>query len=186
MQITNRSNQVSVPVAPGDAVSAALPFTQATASFARPNDAAPYAALDNVANSVGAPTILNFANLAKVNGGGGYIVKARILTDQKTCVARFRLHLYKTAVAAQGDNTPFTLLWVNNATRIGYIEWYGMKTEDPANSTAAGDIDSSGDNNLPLEFICDPADRDLYGMLETLDAFTPANNQNFFIELSAE
>ena len=184
LQITNKSNQISVPEDPGVVVASGS-FLSAAVAFIRPNDANPYAALDNIANSVAAATILNFANLARVAGGSGYIVKAYLITDQETCIARYRLHLFTTAVAAQGDNTPHTLLYASRASYVGYLESY-QSDDEGAGSTGSQFLLSSGDGNLPLAFICAAGDRDLYGLLETLDVFTPDALQNYYIKLVSE
>ena len=55
---------------------------QKSASFTRPADTTAYAANDAIADSTSAPTLLSFA-LYKYNGGQGYIVKTRLLTNQK-------------------------------------------------------------------------------------------------------
>jgi hypothetical protein len=185
LQITNKSNQVSLAEDPAGGAVAAGALLSAVDTFTRPNDANPYAALDNVADSVAAPTILNFPNLARVNGGSGYIVKAYLITDQETNIVRYRLHLFTTAVAAQGDNTPHTLLYASRASYVGYLDSYQMDDEG-AGSTGSQFLLSSGDGNLPLAFICAAGDRDLYGLLETLDVFTPDALQNYYIKLVSE
>jgi hypothetical protein len=119
----------------------------------------------------------------RVTGGTSYIVKARLMTDQKTCAARFRLHLYRSAPTAVNDNAPYPILYANNAIRIGSITFPALGTEDPTNSTAAYAICVPGDgSNLPLE--ASSASQTVYGLLETLDAFTPAAAQKFYIGLS--
>ena len=52
-------------------------------SFTRPADTTAYAANDAIADSTSAPTLLSFADCANANGGQGYIVKTRLLTNQK-------------------------------------------------------------------------------------------------------
>lgn len=149
---------------------------------ARPADTTAYAALDAVSDSTSAPTVLQFAGMARKAGLGGAIVKAKLWTDQKTCTARFRLHLFNASPAAINDNSPFTLLYTTKATRVGYIDFGGAATEDPTNSTAAAALSAS----LRLAYACAAADTKLYGILETLDAFTPASGQKVYVELLAE
>jgi hypothetical protein len=150
-------------------------------TLARPADTTAYAALDAIANSTSAPVVLTFANLARVNAGSGYIVKARLMTDQAANTARFRLHLYHTAPTAINDNAAFTELWANRANRIGYIDFDACTTEG-AGSNAAGALNATA----RLAFVCAAASTTLYGLLEARDAFTPASAQNFFVELTAE
>jgi len=150
-------------------------------TFTRPADTTAYAALDNVANSTSAPTILTFTNIARINAGSGYIVKAKVITDQSTNTARFRLHLFHTAPTAINDNAAYTTLWANNANKIGWIDFDAAGTEGTG-STAAESLNTS----VRLKYICAAASRTIYGVLETRDAFTPASAQNFFVELTSE
>ena len=151
------------------------------AAFARPNDVTAYASKDAVSNSTSSPTVLTFTNIARVVAGTGYIVKARIMTDQSTNVARYRLHLYNVAPTAINDNAAWTLLWANRAARVGYIDFDGCQTEGTGSDCA-----NAVNTTVRLHFAAAAGVRTLYGLLETLDAFTPAANQNFYVELSAE
>lgn len=154
------------------------------AELIRPSDPNAYVALDALSDSTSTPTVvLAFANAMRVTGGTAYLVKARLMTDQKTCTARFRLHLYRSAPTAINDNSPFTILYANNAIRIGSITFPALTTEDPTNSTAAYAICVPGDgSNLPLE--ASSVTTTVYGLLETLDGFTPASGQKFYVGLS--
>lgn len=152
------------------------------ATFARPADTTAYTALDAVSTSTSAPVVITFSGMARINAGSGYITKARIMTDQKTNTARFRLHLFHTAPTLTNDNAAFPLLWTDRANRVGKIDFGAMTTEDATNSTCAESMNDS----VRLSFTCEAANTALYGILETLDAFTPANAQNFYISLTAE
>lgn len=123
---------------------------------------------------------LTFANMAGAVGGGGVIVKARIATDQKTNVARFRLHLWKVAPTFLNDYANFLYLYANEANYLGPIDFDALQTEDPTNSTAAY---SQRVGNL-LPFVCG-ATASLFGEIEVLDAFTPASAQKVTVTLTA-
>jgi hypothetical protein len=153
-------------------------LASATAAFTRPADTNAYAANDAVANSTSAPAVLTFANLVRVGGQGGYITKARIWTDQSTCAARFRLHLWNVTQTPINDNAAFTLLWANRAAYVGSITFAAAATEGSGSDAAA-----AADATLRLPFV---ATGSLVGLLETLDIFTPASGQRFFIELTAD
>jgi hypothetical protein len=153
-----------------------------SASFARPADTTAYAALDAISDSLSTPTVLTFPGMGRIAGGSGYIVKARLLTDQKTNTARFRLHLFHTAPTPVDDNAPQTLLWTNRDKRVGYIDFDACFTEDPTNSTAAESLNTA----VRLPFVCANGSQALYGLLEARDAFTPASGQQFYIELTVE
>jgi hypothetical protein len=152
-----------------------------SAAFARPADTSAYAALDAVSNSTSAPAVLTFTNLARIAQGSGYITKARLVTDQVGNTARFRLHLYHTAPTAINDNAALTLLWNARDKRIGHIDFDPLATEG-SGSDAASALNAI----LRLPFNCAASDRNLYGLLQTKDIFTPASGQNFFIELAAD
>lgn len=152
------------------------------ATFSRPADTSAYAALDTVSTSTSAPVVITFSGMARINAGSGYITKARIMTDQKTNSARYRLHLFHTAPTLTNDNVAFPLLWADRANRVGQIDFSPMTTEDATNSTCAESLNEA----VRLSFTCEAANTALYGILETLDAFTPASAQNFYISLTAE
>jgi hypothetical protein len=147
-------------------------------NFTRPSDTTAYAAKDAVSDSTSAPTILTFANFARIAAGSGYIVRANMMTDQTTLTARLRLHLFHTSVTAINDNAAFTLLYANRASRIGYIDF------DPGVTEGAGSTASHSLNAITrLPFVCAAASRSVFGLLETLDIFTPASAQAFYVEL---
>lgn len=154
----------------------------------RPSNTDAYAAKDVISNSTSAPTVLTFADFARVNQGSGIIVRARIMTDKKDVVPQLRLHLFHTAPTAINDNSPYLLLYANAANRIGQIDFPAMSSEDPTNSTASATMRPSSDGGFGppnLWYQAASGSRDIYGVLETLSAFTPASGQKFFIQLAA-
>jgi hypothetical protein len=156
---------------------------EARAEFTRPANTTAYTASDAVSNSASAPAALTFPNLTRGNTKSAYIVKASIATDLKTCTARFRLHLFNGASAptAINDNDAQTLLYANRASYVGSIDFAGMTTEDATNSTGAFAFNL----NPRLPFVTSGS-TSLYGLLEALDAFTPASGQNFSVALTVE
>lgn len=160
---------------------------RASAEFTRPADTTAYTARDVVSNSTGASTLMQF-DIARVAGGSGYIAKARLITNNKAPTPRLRLWLYTISTpTVAADNAAFTLLWANRANRLGYIDFPALSTEDPTGSDSASSIATSGTAfTIPLAFICAAGDTKLYGLLETLDAFTPTSGQQFYVELTAD
>jgi len=157
------------------------PHAVVSDTFARPNDTTGYTAKDAVSNT-GAAANRTFTNIARVNAGSGIIIKARLMSDNKALVGRYRLHLFNAAPTAIADNSPYLLLYANAASRIGTIDFAAMATEDPTNSTASMSLNTS----IRLAFTCAAASRTLYGILETLDAYTPGASTNYYLELEAE
>jgi len=124
--------------------------------------------------------------LARVAGGSGYITRARLMTDLKTMVARVRLHLFHTPVAAILDDSPYLKLYANRASRLGEIDFPTLATEDSSNSTAASALLVPGQGNLPLAISFASGVQDIWGMAEVRDAFTGAAAQGLYIELTLE
>lgn len=151
------------------------------AEFTRPADTTAYAPKDAVSDSTSAPTVLTFTDLARINGGSGYMTKVRVVTNQSANNATFRLWLFNAAPTAINDNAAFTLLWTNRATRLGYIDIGPLSTEGTGSDSAEGQNDTAR-----LAFVAGGATRHLYGLLESLSSFTPASAQQFRVELSAE
>lgn len=158
-----------------------------SATITRPADTTAYAAKDVISTAVGA--VIEFTGMARANAGTGTIVRARLMTSQKTNVALYRLHLFHTAPTVIADNSPYTLLYANAANRIGSIDFPALSTEDATNSTAAAGMRPSYDGSYAppnLWYKCKSDGTSLYGILETLSAFTSDSAQNFFIELGAD
>ncbi len=158
----------------GQAVMTAVTLT-------RPADTNAYIAQDAIANAVSGAAIITFAGAARVNGGSGYVTKARVLTDQALNTARYRLHLYHTAPAAQQDNAAFLTDWANRNKSIGSID-FGAAAQEATGGSAAGAVNKTD----RLAFVCPAGATSIFGILETLDGFTPASGQNFYIELTVE
>lgn len=148
----------------------------------RPADTTAYAALDSISNSTSAPTVLNFADIFRAANGTGYITKAELWTDNKATTARIRAHIYNATVTPANDNSSFLLLYANKAIKQGHIDLPALATEDPTNSTGAYALNST----IRLAVDAASEDTDLYVSLETLDAFTPASGQKFYLKLTME
>jgi hypothetical protein len=157
-----------------------------SATVTRPADTAPYVARDVISTAVGAA--IEFSGMARAVGGTGTIVKARLMTNQSTNTAQYRLHLFHTAPTAIADNAQYAMLDANKDKRIGMIDFPAAATEGTG-SDAAASMRPSSDGSYPppnLWYKCAAADTKLYGILETLSAFTPASGQTVFIELGAD
>ena len=150
--------------------------------FTRPADTNAYAALDVISTSTTAPALITFTGVGRFVGANGYLTRLKIQTNLVSVTPRLRLHLYRVAPTAINDNAPFSgPLHADRAKYIGYLDSGALAQEGTgADSTYAENISDR------LQFDCDPADVNLYGILETLDAFTPGNAEVFRIELGVE
>jgi hypothetical protein len=153
--------------------------------FTRPLNATPYAVNDVVSNSASATSTMTFVDMASKEGGAGYITKVRLETNQSTCVAQFRLWLYtiETPVVA-ADNALFTLLYANRGSRLGYLDIPALTTEATGSNEAMAQWTTT--INGPFAFVTASNDTNLYGVLETKTAFTPASGQAFYVEMWSE
>jgi len=170
----NRHNGNGAQIVAGKTVKSSTTIT-------RPADTTAYTARDAIANSTSTPAVLSFTGMAGEEAGGGYIVKARLMTNQSTNTARFRLHLYSVAPTPINDNAVQVLLWANRANRVGHIDFDACTT-----GGSGSDAANSSNANLRMPFVCGAADTVLYGLLETLDGFTPASAQQIYLELTSE
>lgn len=145
-------------------------------TFTRPNDTTAYAAGDAVSNSTSSPTILTFAGAARATGGSGLILSARHIKNSVTTAnATFRLWLYRDTASAVNDNAQFPLLWANRANRIGFIDF--------SHTTAGTGSDSSSSLTTYVGLPFAAVGTALYGQLTATAAYTPAAQEQHFIEL---
>ena len=160
--------------------------TYAKASFARPGDATPYSAYDAIADSTGSPTptVMIFANMGRAVSQYGYIVGASVIHEKVTVTPRIRLHLWNAAPTPINDNAAFALTYaiVTNDNYMGFIEFPSMSSESGTDYSRA----QRKDQGKLLEFVCSASNTSLYGMAETLDAFTPGNAKGFTFKLWGE
>lgn len=150
--------------------------------ISRPGDTNIYAAGDSVNTSTSAPTIVTWALGARIASGTGYITKARLVTDQPTCVAQIRLHLYLIAAPTlTNDNAAFNLPYADAGTTnyLGYIDFPAFV------ATTGGNCAISQADNIRLQFKA-AANQSVYGVYQTQTIFTPANAQKFFGVLAFE
>jgi hypothetical protein len=162
-----------------------------TTTFALYTDKAlttPKAGNSNYTSGGAVARLFRLPNVARIAGGVGYIVKGQLFTDKKDCVAQCKIHIFNAPVTAILDNSPYLRLYANKDKRVAEVLFPALSTEDPTNSTAASAIvtANTANSNIPVPFSCGADDRDLYFMVETLTAFTPASGEKFYLRLTAE
>lgn len=175
------SNQSTLPVTPaateshlgevgGNMLSIATEFT-------RPADTTAYAANDAVGDSTSALTMQALANAARVSGGSGYIVGIKVTTDKKSITPRFRVHFFNTNGATlSNDNAQWQEKYADASKRLFYYDMPAMITgADTTNS----DMSRSIDVTMRIPYYCTVTT--MYYVLETLDAFTPANGEKITV-----
>jgi hypothetical protein len=152
--------------------------------FTRPADTTAYAANDVVSDSTSATTIQSLVNVARINGGSGYIVGAALRTNLKSVTPRIRVHLFNAVGATvSADNAPAQSKYADIGKRLGSFDLAALATSvDTTNSDYSGVVDST----LRIPFVCAGGDRNLYFVTETLDAFTPASGEKFSLTIFAD
>ena len=136
-------------------------------SQTRPDDTTAYAALDVVGEDAAAN--LEFADVLATAGGAFVILSAKIRIDAAVIPAGmtgFRLHLYDAAPTAITDNVAYNLPSGDRAKYLGYI--------------SVTDIVDNGDTVWcqadAVNFVgkLAAASTTLYGVLQTIGAYTPS------------
>jgi hypothetical protein len=176
---------VSLPATPaGESYIGRVGLTTAeiAVEITRPSTTPTYTAKDVIAPNPAA--VITFTDCARVNGGCGYVVKARLFTNSVTAMlgAVVRLHLYHTAPDAIADDAPMALMYANAAKRIGYIDFPALATEGTGSDSSA-----SLWVDMPLKFKCAAASKNLYGIAElTTVGAAPASGQKLYLFLDVE
>lgn len=119
-------------------------------------------------------------DMARVAGGAGRILSGLIRYNDINAVFRGRLHLYTVAPAAIADQSPMTILYSSTTKKVGFIDFPALGTGG-AGSDAA---EAQWSGFLP--FACEAGDTKVYGLVETLDVFTPVASKKLLIKLTGE
>jgi len=155
--------------------------------FARAGGSAVYSIGDEIANSVtaGSVVLMEFANAVRVNGGTGYIVGVKITTNVKSLTPSIRLHLYNASnPTVAGDNALHIEKYADTGKRLGMMDMPAMTTAaDTANSDMSCTTDFGGQTNGVHCVVAAAGTRSIWGLLETLTAFTPVAGQLFTVTL---
>lgn len=163
-----------------DIVSFAAISKRVSATFTRPADTAAYAAGDAMGSSTSTPTILTFANSARISAGTGIITKARLVKNStNTTNAAFRLWLFSSSPTGANDNAVFILSYSSAGSRLGYIDFPAFVTEGTGSDCAECEV-----IGLASQFYA--AATSLFGVLVARAAYTPTSGEQFFVELALE
>lgn len=159
---------------------ASVQIRRASAEVTRPADTTAYTAGDVVSNSTTATTPISLSSAARVAGGNGYIVRAALTTNKKSITPRFRVHLFNAAPTVAADNAAYSELYADAGKRLGFIDLPAMTT---ATDSTNSDMSRAFNDSARLPIVAAASSADLYAVLETLDAFTPASGQKFTLTI---
>ena len=145
-----------------------------------------YAAEDVMCENATTGVAWTFSGVAKINGGTGYIVKARALWETTGLTPKLTLYLFNAAPTTELDDNK-----ANAAPAYADLSQYVGKIEFPALEDLGGMSESmvvsSTAGELPLAFECASDADDLIGILVTQDAITgEAAGESMTIRLTVE
>lgn len=163
-----------------DIISFASISKRVSATFTRPADTTTYAAGDAMGSSTSTPTVLTFANSARVSAGTGMITKARLVKNStNTTNSAFRLWLFSSSPTGANDNAAFALAYSSVGSRLGYIDFPGFVTEGTGSDCAECEV-----IGLASQFYASATS--LFGVLVARSAYAPTSGEQFFVELALE
>ncbi len=181
-------NEIPVPLIPPEdeaviQVSGALKSVSVTKALAA---ATAYDANDVISESASAGTDWDFSEVARRNGGGGYIVAAHVISESESVTPRLTLFLFNAApTAALNDHAANTNPDAADLAKyVGKIDFPALESLGTTDSVATVTPNTAG--NLPLAFVCASNADDLFGVLVTRDAFTQTAGDDMTIKLIIE
>lgn len=156
----------------------------ARSSFTRLANATPYSVGDAVSDDATTPTALNFAKVARFNGGTGIIRSLSLYkSDQDLSSATFDILLFTATPAAAGFRDNLTIAVTDAeyaASFVGRIEMASASGQ----ALSTGDVWTVNDINIPYR--CATNDVDLYGVVRVDATYTPASGEVFNFVLGVE
>jgi hypothetical protein len=141
--------------------------SQVYTTITRPNNTTAYTAGDVVGADPASNMI--FAEVARSNGSDVIIMGCHIQMETNAVpsgMGAFRLHLYSAAPTAIADNSAYNLPSGDRASYLGFINLDTPKD--------LGDTLWSENNNVNKKIQLASNSTSLYGIVETIGAFTPA------------
>lgn len=148
-------------------MSVTTPGLSGSDSQTRPNNTDAYTASDVVGESPAAN--LEFSDWAGVATGHVLILGARLRIDGNAVISgmgSYRLHLYNAAPTAIADNAAYNLPAADRSKYLGYIT---LPTPVDLGDTIWSQVD-----NVNMKVRLASGSKTIYGILETVGAYTPA------------
>ncbi len=141
---------------------------------------------DVLSESVSVATPWTFPDMARLNGGGGYIVKATALLQTTALTPRLTLFLFReTPTSTLLDNVANTAVILGDRhIFVDCIDFPAM--EDLGTGMSQAIATPSGFNNLPIPFECAYNSSGLKGIVVARDAVTPTALDILQISLTVE
>lgn len=138
-----------------------------TASQTRSNNTVSYTAYDVVGEATASNLV--FSNVCSNNGGGFIVLGANLEIDVNAIpsgMSGFKVHLYNAAPSAITDNSAYNLPSGDRSKYLGNIY---LATPDDL-----GDTIYSQNDNINFKSVCASGTNTVYGILQTVGAYTPS------------
>jgi hypothetical protein len=148
-----------------------------TERFQRPFNTTAYAANELVSDSLGTPLV--FENVARSNGGGGYVTGFTVTTNNpSTTNATFRLILFGDSISTgTTDTTAFNFSAAHDSTYLGHYD-FALQTAGASSAIAVSSV-----TNWNHTFWTSRDSRHLHAILLATAAYTPIAGQWFSVRL---
>lgn len=146
-----------------------------SASITRPSNADAYTANDVISTETG--SILTFSDVTKLSGSNVIVINANIRMDVSAIPSgmdNFRLHLYNASPTAIADNEAFNLIADDRSKYLGFVP-----IDTPIDFGNTVYVQKVNINKI-VKLVDSP---NLYGILQTVDAFTPSSGDVITISL---
>ena len=149
-----------------------------SSTLTRSNDTTAYAANDVFGEATA--SVLSFSSICNNNESGFVITGANIRIDINAVpsgMGQFRVHLYNAVPSAITDNLAYNLPSGDRSKYLGYVVCNTPKD--------LGDTILSQNDNINFKSECAASTNTIYGIVETLNAFTPSANDVLTVTLKA-
>lgn len=157
-------------------------ITTPSATFTRPADTTQYTAADLIANSTTAASVAPMEFGVSRVGGRGIIRRVRLYKSTATAtLASFNVHLFTSSpgTPTNGDNGALAL-----ASAAGYIGEVAVDMSSGGSPGTVGLFKASA--AVEIMFALPALDNRIYGLLEAIGGYTPAESESFTVTLEIE
>lgn len=150
------------------------------ANKTRPADTTAYTAGDVISESTSAGTGFTVSNVVPISAGGGWFTRIVVRCSKISITPRIRVHIFDSTPANTvfNDNAPATTVYAASITEIATVDLPAMVS----GGTNSGSVTFVHDQYI--NFLLSGTDATV--ILETLDAFTPASGDTWYVEITSD
>lgn len=154
-----------------------------SASKTRPGNTTQYTINDVINESTTVGTILTFTDAGRTVGNSGIINSVQIIDSGNVATKPvLALWLFSAAPATVNDGEEFGPTDAElEDSLIGIVTFSQLRVGDPTANAAGNYVLQAKNENL--EFVCADTSKDIYGILQVLNAYTPLDSEKFTVKL---